>query len=48
MEGRIGEADVCATAAFVIVNRFSEMNSIHLEELEHRELWQNESSAINL
>lgn len=34
----IQEASICATVAFVIVNRFSEINSTHLEEIKHKDV----------
>lgn len=34
----IQEASICATVAFVIVNRFSEINSTHLEEIQHKDV----------
>ncbi|KAI8554401.1 hypothetical protein RHMOL_Rhmol05G0095900 [Rhododendron molle] len=37
-EEEIQKASICATVAFVIVNRFSEVNSTHLDELEHKDV----------
>ncbi|KAK9286730.1 hypothetical protein L1049_015133 [Liquidambar formosana] len=47
-EDQIGKASVCATAAFVIVNRLSEMNLNHRNALEHKDIQLNESAEMNL
>ncbi|XP_058069283.1 kinesin-like protein KIN-12D [Magnolia sinica] len=48
MEDQIKKAEICATVAFVIVNRFSEINSVHLKELKQREFQLDESVGMNL
>lgn len=42
------KASVCATVAFVIVNRFSEVNLNNLNELKHNDIQLSESAEINL
>ncbi|PSS04926.1 Kinesin-like protein [Actinidia chinensis var. chinensis] len=47
-EEQIRKAATCATAAFVIVNRFSEINSTHLDALEHKDAFlHNQASKID-
>ncbi|KAM3695150.1 hypothetical protein ACJW31_07G109700 [Castanea mollissima] len=47
-EDRIGKASVCATVAFVIVNRLSEMNLSYLDALNHKDIQLSESAEMNL
>jgi kinesin family protein 15 len=47
-EDRIGKASVCATVAFVIVNRLSEMNLSYLDALKHKDFQLSESAEMNL
>lgn len=47
-EDRIGKASVCATVAFVIVNRLSEMNLSYLDALNHKDFQLSESAEMNL
>ncbi|KAL5984870.1 hypothetical protein ACLOJK_041828 [Asimina triloba] len=48
VESQIQRAELCAIVAFVIVNRFSELHSIHLKELKRLEIQLNESVEANL
>lgn len=43
-EERLKQAEICATVAFTIVNRFSEINATQLQALEHVKLQLNESA----
>lgn len=47
-EDQIKKAELCATVAFMTVNRLSEINSSHLEELKHKELQLNEYVEVDL
>ncbi|KAA8545899.1 hypothetical protein F0562_020650 [Nyssa sinensis] len=47
-EEQIRKLSICATVAFVIVNRFSEINSDHLAALKHMDIQLSESAGINL
>ncbi|XP_023879431.2 kinesin-like protein KIN-12D [Quercus suber] len=47
-EDRNGKASVCATVAFVIVNRLSEMNLSYLDALNHKDFQLSESAEMNL
>lgn len=46
-EDKIKKAEICATVAFMTVNRLSEINAIHLEELKQKELQINESVEMH-
>ncbi|KAL5855677.1 hypothetical protein ACOSQ4_005479 [Xanthoceras sorbifolium] len=47
-ENRISKMSVCATAAFVIVNRQSETTENHLISLKHKDFQLKESAEMNL
>ncbi|KAF8406359.1 hypothetical protein HHK36_008446 [Tetracentron sinense] len=47
-EDQIRNTNICATAAFVIVNRLYEVNSNYLDALKHKDLQLNESIGMNL
>ena len=47
-EDQIQKASVCATVAFVIVNRLSEMNLNHVSALKEKDIQLSESEEMNL
>ncbi|XP_042507685.1 kinesin-like protein KIN-12D isoform X2 [Macadamia integrifolia] len=47
-QDQIRKAEVCAMVAFVIVNRFSEINSDHLNALKRKDLQLSDSMDMNL
>lgn len=48
LEGEIERASVCATVAFVIVNRLKEVNHSNLDALKHKNVQLSESEENNL
>lgn len=47
-EEQIRKSEVCSTVAFMVVNRLSEINTAHLQELEHVKLLLEESTEMML
>lgn len=47
-EDQIGKSSVCATVAFVIVNRLSEINLSHVAALKHNDFQLSQSAEMNL